>query len=158
MARTKWQPTVTFVATNGDGHEHTLHVFTKWIEDVSMQEPTKWIEDTKEIRMDDAVLTTDAGEVVVACDFILAMTGYEPDTSLLESIGAIVDQETKKPELSEHFETTVPGLFVIGTLCAGCESNVVFIENSREHGPAIVRYLIEKGKRPAEPAPGDSGP
>ena len=114
--------------------------------------------EVKEIRMDDVVLTSDGEEVVVPCDFVLAMTGYEPDTTLLESIGAVVDQETGKPELNDHFETTVPGLFVIGTLCAGCESNVIFIENSREHGPTIVRYLLKKGERRPDPTPVESGP
>ena len=112
----------------------------------------------KEIRMDDAVLSSGGDEVVVPCDFVLAMTGYEPDTSLLESIGAVVDQETGKPELNDNFETTVPGLFVIGTLCAGCESNVIFIENSREHGPTIVRYIVGQRDRQSKDAPAESGP
>jgi thioredoxin reductase (NADPH) len=46
--------------------------------------------------------------------------------------------------LDENLETTVPGIFVAGTLCAGCEANVVFVENSREHGPAIVRRILGK--------------
>ena len=74
----------------------------------------------------------------------LAMTGYEPDTSLLEFAGAKVDRANGKPCLSEHFETEVPGLYVAGTLCAGCESNTVFVENSRDHGPAIVRHILSK--------------
>lgn len=98
-----------------------------------------------EIRPDDVLLQTEGGEpFAVPNDFVLAMTGYEPDTSLLESAGAKVDPVTKKPELTEHLETTEPGLYVIGTLCAGCESNVVFVENSREHGPIIVHHIVEK--------------
>jgi thioredoxin reductase (NADPH) len=72
------------------------------------------------------------------------MTGYEPDTTLLERIGVVVERETRKPLLTEAFESTVPGLYVAGTLCAGCESNVVFVENSREHGPAIVADILRK--------------
>lgn len=80
-------------------------------------------------------------------DFVLAMTGYEPDTTLLTAAGALVDPATKKPQLSDHFETTVPGLYVAGTLCAGCESNTVFVENSRDHGPTIVDHIVARYRR-----------
>lgn len=94
----------------------------------------------------DAVLLegADGAEIRVPNDFVLAMTGYEPDTSLLEHAGARVDRATGKPALSEHFETNVPGLYVAGTLCAGCESNTVFVENSRDHGPTIVRHILTR--------------
>lgn len=98
-----------------------------------------------EIRPDDVVIKDAQGEtVMVPNDFVLAMTGYEPDTTLLERMGVEVDRETKKPVLTEAFESTVPGLYVAGTLCAGCESNVVFVENSREHGPAIIADIVRK--------------
>jgi thioredoxin reductase (NADPH) len=98
-----------------------------------------------EIRMDDVVLRGADGRLIeVPNDFVLAMTGYEPDTRLIESTGAVVDQETKKPVLSADFESTVPGLYIAGTLCAGCEANVVFVENSREHGPRIIEHILAK--------------
>ena len=98
-----------------------------------------------EIGMDDVTIQTKSGEIVqVPNDFVLAMTGYEPDTTLLESTGAEVDRATGKPVLDASLETTVPGIFVAGTLCAGCEANVVFVENSREHGPTIVRRILGK--------------
>ena len=97
------------------------------------------------IRMDDVLVRqADGTEIAIPNDFVLAMTGYEPDTTLLESTGAEVDRSTGKPVLSDAHETTVPGIYVAGTLCAGCESNVVFVENSREHGPAIVADIHEK--------------
>lgn len=98
-----------------------------------------------EIRPDEVVVRMGNGqETTVPNDFVLAMTGYEPDTSLLERAGALVDRESKKPVLTEGLESTVPGLYVAGTLCAGCESNVVFVENSRDHGPLIVKDILEK--------------
>ena len=98
----------------------------------------------KEILPDEVILLDGNGaEIRVKVDFVLAMTGYEPDTTLLQNLGAEVDPVTKKPTLNEHYETTVPGLYVIGTICAGVESNVVFIENSREHGPKIVQHILE---------------
>lgn len=106
-----------------------------------------------EIRPDEVVLRRrDTGEgVTVPNDFVLAMTGYEPDTSLIEQAGARVDPATGKPELNEYLESTVPGLYVAGTLIAGEESNVVFIENSREHGPRIVEHVLSKQLSVARP-------
>lgn len=106
-----------------------------------------------EIRPDDVLLRTPAGEVAVANDFVLAMTGYEPDTRLLEAAGAVVDSATKKPALTGDFESTVPGLYVAGTLCAGCDSNTVFVENSRDHGPRIVAHILARRAAAAEGAP-----
>jgi thioredoxin reductase (NADPH) len=101
-----------------------------------------------EIRPDDVVIQPATGAAfTVPNDFVLAMTGYEPDTALVEGIGCAVDHSCGKPTLNADFETTVPGIYVAGTLCAGQESNVVFVENSREHGPAIVRSILSK--RPA---------
>ncbi|MBI2433013.1 MAG: YpdA family putative bacillithiol disulfide reductase [Candidatus Hydrogenedentes bacterium] len=97
----------------------------------------------KEIRPDDVVLEDAHGaDITVPNDFVLAMTGYEPDTALLELTGANVDRVTKKPWLSQSLETTVPGLYVAGTLCAGCESNLIFVENSREHGLQIIENIL----------------
>jgi len=99
----------------------------------------------KEIRPDDVVIVDAEGrERVLPNDFVLAMTGYEPDTSLIEGVGAAIDRSCGKPVLSEAFETTVPGLYVAGTLCAGEESNVVFVENSREHGPIIIAHIADR--------------
>ncbi|NUM54034.1 MAG: YpdA family putative bacillithiol disulfide reductase [Candidatus Hydrogenedentes bacterium] len=104
--------------------------------------------DVAEIRPDDVVLRNGSGkDIVVPNDFVLAMTGYEPDTSLVEKLGAAIDKTCGKPVLDEHFETNVPGLYVAGTLCAGQESNIVFIENSRDHGPAIVRHIVSSAAR-----------
>ncbi|MBI4557141.1 MAG: YpdA family putative bacillithiol disulfide reductase [Candidatus Hydrogenedentes bacterium] len=100
-----------------------------------------------EIRMDEVVLVDATGKPVqIANDFVLAMTGYEPDTRLLESLGVRVDPETKKPALTENMETNVPGVYVAGTLCAGCETNTVFVENSRDHGPRIVAHILARRK------------
>ena len=98
--------------------------------------------DVARIEPDAVVVRDETGrDTVIPADFVLAMTGYEPNTSILEAAGAAVDRRTGKPELTDALESTVPGLYVAGTLCAGCESNVVFVENSREHGPRIVEHI-----------------
>jgi len=97
------------------------------------------------IRPEEVVLRLKGGKrTTIPVDFVLAMTGYEPDTSFLKRLGAQVDITTNKPVLNEHYETTAPGLYVVGTLIAGVESNVVFIENSRNHGPAVIQHILAK--------------
>ncbi len=107
-----------------------------------------------EISPDAVTIIDREGEIDrIATDFVLAMTGYEPDTSMLKAAGAHVDPNTNKPLLNDHLETNVPGLYVLGTLIAGVESNVVFIENSRDHGARIVRHILERrGVSPHVPA------
>jgi putative YpdA family bacillithiol system oxidoreductase len=90
-------------------------------------------------------ITDDQGqEVFIEADFVLAMTGYQPNTSLLRSVGAEIEEATNKPVLTDGLQTTVSGLYVMGTLCAGIQSNVVFIENSRDHGTKIVQDILNK--------------
>jgi len=97
-----------------------------------------------EVRPDEVVFEQNGREFTAPNDFVLAMVGYEPDTSLIEAAGAQIDKATGKPVLTEAFESTVPGLYVAGTLCAGQEANVVFVENGREHGPRIVEDITAK--------------
>ena len=105
--------------------------------------------EVKQIRPDDVLVVDETGkEVVIPADLVLAMTGYEPDTGLLKRAGAQVDEGTNKPVLNDHLETTVPGLYVMGTLIAGVDSNVVFIENSRDHGAKIVSHIFSKRSAP----------
>jgi thioredoxin reductase (NADPH) len=105
--------------------------------------------DVVEITPEEALVEDRAsGErTALPCDFVLAMTGYEPDTTLIENAGAEVDHDTGKPILNERLESTVPGLYVAGTLCAGYEANVVFVENGREHGPLIVNDILAQRGR-----------
>lgn len=78
----------------------------------------------------------------IANDFVLAMTGYRPETTLLSDAGVNVDPETNRPYINpETLETNVPGLFVAGVIAAGDISNEIFIENSRTHGYNILNGI-----------------
>jgi len=95
-----------------------------------------------QVRPDDVdIRTHDGGTTTIENDFVLAMTGYEPDTRLLEAAGVTVDPASKKPLLDAQLQTNVPGLYVVGALCAGCESNTIFVENSRDHGPLVAGHI-----------------
>jgi thioredoxin reductase (NADPH) len=76
-------------------------------------------------------------------DCILALTGYEMDTSLLESAGVELVGEGRMPQHNPRtMETNIPGLFVAGTASAGTQHRFkVFIENSHVHAAKIVAAI-----------------
>lgn len=94
-----------------------------------------------------ATLEQDGREVTIDNDFVLALTGYEPDTRFMRSLGIRIDPATKRPELDpDTYESNIPGIFVVGVIQAGNISSEIFIENSRLHGAVIARALeIEAG-------------
>jgi len=84
--------------------------------------------------------------ITIPNDFVLALTGYQPDTRFLESLGIRVDPETKRPEInSETYETNVAGIYIVGVIQAGNISSEIFIENSRQHGEVVARALSREG-------------
>ncbi|VAX15598.1 Thioredoxin reductase [hydrothermal vent metagenome] len=86
------------------------------------------------------VKNNDSGDTVkLKNDFVFALTGYHPGAELLTGCGARIDSDTLAPEHNlDTLETSVPGLYVAGSIVAGKNNNKVFIENSREHGKKIV--------------------
>jgi thioredoxin reductase (NADPH) len=80
-------------------------------------------------------------------DWVLAMTGYEPDSSSLERLGIEVDRVTAIPRHDPAtMETNVPGLYVAGVVVSGHDANKIFIENGKLHGPLIVASVAAKGR------------
>lgn len=78
-------------------------------------------------------------------DFVFAMTGYQPDLSLLRNAGVQVNENNGKPEFDPNtMETNVPGLYVAGVVASGYNNNEIFIENGRYHGGTIVNDMMNK--------------
>lgn len=76
----------------------------------------------------------------LANDFVLAMTGYRPDTALLEKFGIGVDSATARPAFDpDTLESNVPGIYLAGVMLSGSIGGEIFIENSRHHGEVILR-------------------
>lgn len=93
-------------------------------------------------------LQTPEGEISIANDFVLAMTGYEPDFQFLDKIGVQRDPEDKeKPNVNpETLESNVENLYLAGVVVAGSKTSTLFIENSRVHGRLIIQQIKEKEK------------
>ncbi len=99
-------------------------------------------------------IVTPEGEESLPAQAAFVLVGYVPDADLQRRCGIAVDPETLVPLFDpETCETNVPGLYVAGTIQAGRQIDRIFIENSREHGPAIVRHLRRRlGAGTPEPA------
>ncbi|HEU5209737.1 MAG TPA: YpdA family putative bacillithiol disulfide reductase [Longimicrobiales bacterium] len=106
----------------------------------------RWSSRIMEIRPESVVIRSkDGATEELSNDFVLAMTGYTPDPSLLRSLGVRIDPLTGIPGHDpDTMETDVPGVFVAGVIVAGNDANKVFIENGRDHGSRIVRRVAER--------------
>jgi thioredoxin reductase (NADPH) len=91
------------------------------------------------------ILTPD-GIVTVDNDWVIALTGYQPDLSFLEKMGIqLSDDEVRKPAYDEStHETNVRDIYLAGVICGGMNTHRLFIENSRAHAELIVADIRKK--------------
>ena len=99
----------------------------------------------KEIKPASVVISSANETLEIANDFVLAMTGYQPDFSLLESLGvAFQSDEYQTPVYDEStMESNQKGIYLAGVVCGGLKTNKWFIENSRIHAPQIIKAILE---------------
>ena len=79
-------------------------------------------------------------------DFVLAMTGYEPNFEMLERIGVEFHQDEFKTPVynTENMESNVKGVYLAGVVCGGYKTNKWFIENSRIHAFQIIEAISKR--------------
>lgn len=100
----------------------------------------------KEIRPNEVDIETPEGPVTIQNDFVLAMTGYQPNFSQLKKWGLKMDNDLLIPDYNpETMETHLPGLYLAGVVCGGLNTHLWFIENSRIHAEMIVNDIVAKG-------------
>jgi thioredoxin reductase (NADPH) len=100
----------------------------------------------KEIRPEEVDIETPAGAVTIPNDWVIAMTGYQPDLSFLRKIGIdLSDDEVLKPTYDEEtHETNRQNIYLAGVICGGMNTHRLFIENSREHAEKILHDIAQK--------------
>ena len=95
------------------------------------------------------VLTVDtpSGPQNIPCHRIIARLGAIPTKQLLEGAGAkfLSDAPDAAPELSARYESTVPGLFVIGAL-----AGFPLIKQAMNQGYEVVEHLLGRTVKPAD--------
>lgn len=95
------------------------------------------------IREHEVDIKTPDGIITIENDWVLAMTGYQPNLSFLRKLGIqLSDDEVCKPTYSEAtYETNIKGIYIAGVICGGMNTHRLFIENSRVHAERIVKDI-----------------
>lgn len=83
------------------------------------------------------------GHISLPNDYVLAMTGYQPDFIFLNQAGISLTDDAEPELVYDPFthETVVPGLYVAGVVCGGLRTNKFLIENARDHGEKIIKHF-----------------
>ena len=97
----------------------------------------------KKIEDDKIHVSTPDGEIVLENDFVLAMTGYQPDFSFLTKLGIeLGNDEYRTPVHNpDTMETNIEGIYLAGVICGGLKTNKWFIEISRDHASVIFSNI-----------------
>ncbi|MDP6580030.1 MAG: YpdA family putative bacillithiol disulfide reductase [Vicinamibacterales bacterium] len=98
-----------------------------------------------EIRPTEVTIEHGGEQHVLPADAVFLLTGYHPDTEMLERFGIDVDSETMVPAHdADTYETNLPNLFLAGQVISGIHSGLIFIENGRFHGEMVVKEIARR--------------
>ncbi|GGD86587.1 hypothetical protein GCM10011515_02600 [Tsuneonella deserti] len=91
-----------------------------------------------EVRPGEIVLDTRDGQETIRCDRIIARTGSKPPRGFIESCGVNFSgpDQGAFPSLSQTFESTKPGLYVIGAL-----AGYPLIKHCMNQGYDVIEFL-----------------
>ncbi len=99
----------------------------------------------KSITPTSVLVDTPEGTIEINNDFVLAMTGYKPNFSVLEQLGVTLStDDVRQPTYnSETMETNQPNVYLAGVVCGGMNTHKWFIENSRVHADYIIKNILK---------------
>jgi len=91
-------------------------------------------------------IKTPEGNIIIANDFVFAMTGYHSDFEFLKSLGVnLTNDDLLIPRFNQDtYETNIKNLFLAGVVCCGMETSKWFIENSRDHASKIFDVIKKR--------------
>jgi thioredoxin reductase (NADPH) len=100
----------------------------------------------KKITPKSVIVSTPEGEIEIENDWVIAMTGYQPNLPWLKSIGITLSaDEVMKPKFDDQsMETNLRNVYLAGVVCGGMNTHSLFIENSRVHAEQIVKAILAK--------------
>lgn len=95
------------------------------------------------------VAQTPQGLEHIECHRIIARLGATPPRKLVESFGVLFpnDDPAAVPQLSEQYESNVPGLFIVGTL-----AGYPLIKQALNQGYEVVEFILGNKIEPADEA------
>ena len=95
------------------------------------------------VRPGEVDIQTPDGIETIANDYVIALTGYQPDFDFLRRAGIELSDDARLQPYYDPatMQTNVPGLYLAGVVCGGMNTHSWFIENSRVHAELIVRNI-----------------
>jgi thioredoxin reductase (NADPH) len=105
----------------------------------------------KEIRPLEVDIETPEGIVTIENDWVVAMTGYQPNLGFLQLLGIELSaDEVRKPSYNpDTHETNVKNIYLAGVICGGMDTHSLFIENSRVHAEKIIQSISAAALEPS---------
>jgi thioredoxin reductase (NADPH) len=100
------------------------------------------------IREKEVDIQTPEGKITIPNDYVLLMTGYQPDFAFLEKLGIELSADEKRyPSYNkESMESNRKNIYLAGVVCGGMDTHIWFIENSRVHASQIIQAVLKKKK------------
>lgn len=100
----------------------------------------------QEITEDTVIIDTPEGKITIENDYVLAMTGYTPNYTLLSKLGIEWDETDLQIPIHDNdtLESNRKGIYTAGVINGGLHTSRYFIENTREHGEKIIQDILFK--------------
>jgi thioredoxin reductase (NADPH) len=97
------------------------------------------------IRPDEVDIQTPDGIETIPNDFVIALTGYQPNFDFLRKAGIHLSKDEKLQPFYDPatMETNVKNLYLAGVVCGGMNTHLWFIENSRDHARLILHNITK---------------
>ncbi len=94
-------------------------------------------------------IQTPEGLITIPNDFVLALTGYQPNFDFLKTMGIVLSADEKLlPAYDpQTMETSRKGIYLAGVVCGGMDTHLWFIENSRVHAEQIISNIIQNTEK-----------
>jgi thioredoxin reductase (NADPH) len=96
------------------------------------------------IREREVDIQTPEGIMTIPNDYVIALTGYQPNLDFLTRTGIqLSDDEKRQPFYDPAtMETNVKNIYLAGVICGGMNTHAWFIENSRIHAVNIMMNIL----------------
>ncbi len=91
-------------------------------------------------------IQTPEGIKIIPNDYVLLMTGYQPNFAFLEKLGIELSKDEKRyPSYDKQtMESNRKNIYLAGVVAGGMDTHIWFIENSREHARQIIQTIQAK--------------
>ena len=100
-----------------------------------------------EITKDSVRISQNGNAIGIPAQQIFALTGYHCSTTFFDQLGIEYDPETLRARHDPRtFETTVPGVYLAGSVIGGRLNGEIFIENGRFHGEILIQEIAKKSR------------